>query len=75
MVKAIIIAVGSCAALALYLFKRYGSKEARKSNLLKKIRELENEMDSVPVGSDDHNRLRSKWRMLNKSWADIVGRS
>ena len=73
--KAIIIAVGSIAALALWLFKRYGSLKARKAKLLEKIRECENEMAKLPVGSRAYNHLRDKWRVLNQSWADLVGRN
>ena len=74
MAKTILIAIGSVAALALWLLRRYVSMGAKKDRLLKKIRGLKNEMEKYPVGSDDYNRLRAEWLRLNKQWADLTGR-
>lgn len=71
--KLILGAIVVVAPIVYFILKRWVGKAAEKDRLLKKIRDCENEMAKLPVGSNDYNIVRDKWRLLNKRWSDITG--
>lgn len=73
--KLILGAIVVVAPIIYFVLKRWASTTAEKDRLLKKIRELEDEMSKHRVGSYHYIRIRNKWLRLNKRWGDLAGRS
>jgi len=72
MLKLILIAVPTVAALVTLILRLFFSPKAKRTKLLKKVRKLENEMAKYPVGSDKYRRLRAEWLRLNRQQGDAA---
>lgn len=70
MTKAILSLIAGLVTLTIIILRLWFTRRAKRERLLKKIRELENEMSKHPVGSYHHIRLRYSWLQLNKEIAD-----
>ena len=71
MIKLVLTAIVVIGSLILWLWRRYGSEFAEKKKLLRKIRELENEMSKHNPGSRKYHALRTKWLSANRLYADL----
>jgi len=60
--------------IVIFILRKWYGPKAEKKQLLKKIRDLQDEMLMYPVGSDEHNRLRAKWLRLNRQYSDSAWR-
>lgn len=65
-VFAAIVGLGSIAALALWLFKRYGSKDAKRQKLKNQLEELRKEMRQALLDGRDYSSLLAKREQLFK---------
>ncbi len=72
-ILAAIVAVGSIATLALWLFKRYWSADAEKRKLKKQLKEIRKSMyQALRDGhSDDYDLLGAERRELLKELRDL----
>lgn len=72
-IAAIIIALGSIAALALWLFKKYWSVDAEKRALKKQLEEVRKQMYQALIDNrgDDYDRLRDERDELHKELGNL----
>ena len=72
-ILAAIVAVGSIATLALWLFKRYWSADAEKRTVKNRLEVVRKEMRQALLDgrSDDYDRLRDKREQLHKELRNL----
>ena len=69
MIKIVSLITG-LVTLTIIILRLWFTRRAKRERLLKKIRELENEMSNHPVGSYHHIRLRNEWLRMNQEYSD-----
>ena len=72
-ILAAIVAVGSIATLALWLFKRYWSADAEKRIVKNRLEVVRKEMRQALLDgrSDDYDRLRDEREQLHKELRNL----
>lgn len=70
-VLAAIVSLGSIATLALWIFRRYGSKDAKKRKLKNQLEELRKEMRQALLDGSDYSRLLADREQLFKKLSNL----
>jgi type II secretory pathway pseudopilin PulG len=70
-VFAAIVGLGSIAALVLWLFRRYGSKDAKRQKLKNQLEELRKEMRQALLDGRNYQSLLDKREQLLKRLSNL----